>query len=437
MTRARLFFLVHSCTGVTAGLVLFVICWSGTFAVFAHELDWLVTPQARVQPGGDHAGWDAWLQAVREAEPEAQIMGLEAPRYARSAATALIADARGQSRFVYIDPYRATVLGDSSTYTLHRFLRNLHMSFFMASAGIYVVSVFALFLLLSMVSALYFYRRWWRRFLFLPRGRGHAYWSGLHRTTGLWSLLFVLLIGLTSVWYGVELLRMDVIDGKFSHAGTGDSAVHQVPAPAAASAAALPLPTLLEKARAARPDLAIRQLGFGFYHEGALYLEGQAGHLLVRDRANQLHLDMQTGEVLYDQSAGRLPLYWRWSETADPLHFGDFAGLWSKSLWFLFGIMLCGLILTGAWLHAGRLLRDADQRYRWRVMPAALAASAGLFVLAAYAGIDQAAVYGYVENGVPRLPDLSPGVRWAMVTWLSLTLAIIGGWLWLLGRTRA
>lgn len=437
MTRARLFFLVHSCTGVTAGLVLFVICWSGTFAVFAHELDWLVTPQARVQPGPEQRGWDAWLQAVREAEPEAEILRLAAPRYARSAATALIVDAREQLRFVYVDPYRATVLGDSSTYTLHRFLRNLHMSFFMGSAGIYVVSVFALFLLLSMVSALYFYRRWWRRFLFLPRGRGHAYWSGLHRTTGLWSLLFVLLIGLTSVWYGVEMLRMDVIDGKFSHAGAGDAAVRQIPAPASASAPALPLPALLEKARAARPDLAIRQLGFGLYHEGALYLEGQAGHVLVRDRANQLHLHMQTGAVLYDQSAGRLPLYWRWSETADPLHFGDFGGLWTKSLWFLFGVMLCGLILTGAWLHAGRLLRDSDQRYRWRVMPAALAASAGLFVLAAYAGVDQAAIYGYTADGVQRLPDLSPGVQWAMTTWLLLMLAIIGGWLWLLGRARS
>nr|WP_276610907.1 PepSY-associated TM helix domain-containing protein [Wenzhouxiangella sp. XN24] len=429
--------MVHSCTGVAAGLVLFVICWSGTFAVFAHEFDWLVTPQARVQPGAEQRSWDEWLQAVREAHPEAEIFGIEAPRYARSAATALIVDARGQSRFVYVDPYRATVLGDSSTYTLHRFLRNLHMSFFMASAGIYVVSVFALFLLLSMVSALYFYRRWWRRFLFMPRGRGHAYWSGLHRTTGLWSLLFVLLIGLTSVWYAAELLRVDVIDGKFSHAGAGDSAVLQIPAPASASAPALPLSTLLEKARAARPDLAIRQIGFGFYHEGALYLEGQAGHVLVRDRANQLHLDMQTGEVLYDQSAGRLPLYWRWSETADPLHFGDFAGLWSKSLWFLFGVMLCGLILTGAWLHAGRLHRDADQRYRWRVMPAALAASAGLFALAAYAGVDQAAIYGYTEDGVQRLPDLLPGVRWAMVSWLSLTLVIIGAWLWLLGRIRS
>nr|WP_276611191.1 PepSY-associated TM helix domain-containing protein [Thioalkalivibrio sp. XN8] len=428
--------MVHSCTGVAAGLVLFVICWSGTFAVFAHELDWLVTPQARVSPAENRTGWKEWEEAVRASRPGAEISGLEAPRYARSAAVAHIFDARGQARFVYVDPYRAAVLGDTSTYTLHRFLRNLHMSFFMGSIGIYVVSVFALFLLLSMVSALFFYRRWWRRFFFMPRGRGHGYWSGLHRTTGLWSLPFVLLIGLTSVWYGFELLRVDAIDGKFSHAGVGDAAVRQIPAPAAEAGDPLPLATLLEQARAARPDLEIRQLGYAFYHEGALYLEGQAGHLLVRDRANQLHLDLRAGAVLYDQSAGRLPLYWRWSETADPLHFGDFGGLWTKSLWFLFGLMLSGLILTGAWLHAGRLLRDSDQRYRWRIMTPALAASAGLLALATWAGLDQAAVYGYTVDGVAHRPDLAPGVRWFMLAWLLATFAIIGGWFWLLGRIR-
>lgn len=434
MSRSRLFFLIHSCNGMVAGLLLFVICWSGTFAVFGHELDWLVTPQARAEPGPAQSSWEDWLQAVHEASPEAHVFSIQAPRGKRSAAIARIQDERGQARFVYIDPYRARVLGETSTYTLHRFFRNLHMSFFMGSVGIYLVTLLAVPMLLSMITALFFYRRWWRRFLFMPRGSGHAYWSSLHRTTGLWSLLFVLLIGLTSLWYFFELLRMDVIDGKFSHAGSDESAVHQIPPPATAAGDPLPMSLLLEQARSARPELEIRRIGFDFYHAGALYLEGQAGHLLVRDRANQLHLDMRTGAVLHDQSAGELPVYWRWSETADPLHFGDFGGLWSQSLWFVFGLILCGLILTGAWLHAGRLLRGSEQRYRWRITPAAVWISMVLLALAANAGFDQAALYGYTEDGIDHLPDLAPGVQWFIVGWLSLTLAIVAAWLWLLGR---
>jgi hypothetical protein len=70
-------------------------------------------------------------------------------------------------------------------------------------------------------------------------------------------------------------------------------------------------------------------------------------------------------------------------------------------------------------------------------MTPALAASAGLLALAAWAGFDQAAAYGHTADGVRHRPDLAPGVAWFMAAWVLVTLGLVGTWLWLLGRIRS
>ena len=387
--KNRAWFRIHSFTGVVTGLLLFVICWSGAFAVLSNELDWLATPEARVQSGPERPDWGHIAAAVQAAYPEAVIHSLSAPLY-RGSAMQLNVDLPGQPWvWIYADPATHEAQGARSYFNVQRFFRSFHMNLFLGRPGSYLVLALALTMLTSLLAALLFYKRWWRRFFRLPKGR--AFWSEAHKLTGLWSIWFLLVIGATGVWYLFEYVRYDLGDGKVTYAGTGDSALKRIPAPRAAPGRpVLPLDALVERALERRPELNIRHI---FLNADTVVFQGQAGHLLVRDRANQLHLDRRTGAVLYNQTPRDYSLYWRWSDTADPLHFGDFGGLWSKGLWFLFGLLLSGLILSGVWLHVRRLARATGNasRHRWPATLAALVVSLGILMASAAGGLARGA----------------------------------------------
>jgi len=437
----RTWFRIHSFTGVVTGLMLFVICFSGTFAVVSHELDWLANPALRVAPQAQQASWGELAEAVEREYPDGQVLWISAPLYSVSTAMALVDfEGRGMLK-IHVDPYTAEITGQSSFVDFQRFIRNFHMNLFgLGGFGIYLVSAFSITLLISLVAALFFYRRWWTRFFRFRTGRPRVVLSESHKTAGLWSLWFVALMALTGIWYLVEMTRLDFVDGKFSHAGTGPSAVHAVPEPeTSAGPDGLPLDALIERIAEARPDLDIKMVGPAVSHPGALYVEGDAGHVLVRSRANFVHVDKADGRILYSQDAAELPLYWRWSETADPLHFGDFGGLWSKAIWFLFGLVLCGLIFTGTWLHASRLAASSggQARHRWPGTWAAMAVTLLVLVASVRAGFGQAReAYGTTIDGVRELPSLTAGVQALIVGWVVLTLLLVAVWIVLLWRPR-
>ena len=205
----------------------------------------------------------------------------------------------------------------------------------------------------------------------------------------------------------------------------------------AKASAPLPLDTLLAGVERRWPGFEIETIVYDSPFEGAVSLAGHAGFVQVRAWANQVHLDAGTGEVLLRHAWHDLPVYWVWSDMADPLHFGNFAGLWSKAVWFLFGLILCGLILTGTYLHAQRMAREAGgrNRHRWPGTGAAIVVL--LLVLAASVpfGFQEAReYYGPTVDGVKQLPTLAPGVKAVIIGWVGLTLAIIAGWVWMLWR---
>lgn len=349
---------VHHWAGLKLSIFLAFVMLTGTLAVFAHEIDWLLTPAMRVAPqSAPHASWGAQAAAVQAAVPGGEITDLSAPIDPWFAARATVNTGPDEHLYVYVNPYTAEVQGTGGWWNVHRFLRNTHRHLMLpVKWGLPIVCTTAFLLLASLVTGLVAYKKWWRGFARVPqlragrRGEARRFTGDLHRFAGLWSLWFVALMVVTGLWYLIEW-------------GGGEAPPHPRPAEKFAVAEAPVGPALdrmVANARAAYPDLDIKGVRFG---DRGVIFEGQDGTVLVRDRSNAVWTHPETGAVLLKADGGDLNWHQRISEAADPLHFGTWGGLATKVVWFLFGAALTALCVTGVMIYALRLKRaDAERR---------------------------------------------------------------------------
>lgn len=416
----RRWFRVHSFAGIFAGLLLFVVCWTGTFATVANEIDWLLTPAMRAEPSA-RLEPDALEGAALAAMPGSTLAWMSRPLHAGYAADVVVNMADGRMQHVYVRPGDAVAQGGGSYFNVQRFFRSLHMALFLPfGVGIYIVGFAAVLLLLSALTPLVFYRRWWTRFFSLrTQGGARAVTSQSHKLAGLWSFWFVALIALTGVWYTIEQVMIDAAGVTWIYP--------EPPAFEGPTQPRLPLSTFLEAAQTLQPALRIQKVGVT--GNGLVYVDGQAGDLLVRDRANTLFFAPTTASLVAQRQPATLHAAQRWVETVDLLHFGTLGGLSTKVLWFFLGLVCCGLSLTGAYLHARRLAAAGGARARWQGVGAATLATVLLFAFTVRGGYQYVLGYGPVLDGVQQMPAVPGPVLAFLWAWAALTLVLVAIWM--------
>jgi uncharacterized iron-regulated membrane protein len=381
-SRARLWWYVHHWTGLKLSLFMSFILLTGTLAVVSHEIDWLLQPSLRVDPAsvGDEVAWAAIAENAAKHPAAAEILSIEAPVARAFAARVVVRHADGRHGFLDAHPATGRIQGVAPWAGAQRILRNMHRHLNMPTKiGVPIVSLLAFPLLVSVATSFIVYKKWWRGFFRPVRwGDARTAWGDVHRLAGAWSLWFVLLIALTGVWYFVESVGLE-------------APRHPRPDVAGFVGPAPPLAPQLAAARAAFPELRLQRIVYPG-EGGAFQFQGDHRAVLVRPRANAVWTDPATAGILLVTDGRALDVHQRISEMADPLHFGTFAGYWSKLPWFLFGLLLTMLSVSGGAIYAlrigravavpGPLARIWHGMGVWRWLSAALIAT-GLALLPA------------------------------------------------------
>ncbi len=355
---ARVWWVVHQWVGLKLSLFMTFVLFTGTLAVMSHEIDWLLQPSLRVAPSSVE-GPVAWAQIARNAAEypgDARATAIEAPTASAFAAKVTVEYPDGSLGFLHAHPTTGEIQGTGPWVGAQRVLRNMHRHLNLPTwIGVPIVSSLAFLLLVSLVTSFVVYKKWWRGFTKPLRTRdARTWWGDFHRLAGVWSLWFVALIALTSVWYFVESLG-------------GEAPPHprvERASEASAGPARADLSDAFDAAIAAYPGLEVEWVALPGAGNPLLELHGDYEAVLVRPRSNAVWVDTRTGEVLLITDGRDLNVHQRISEMADPLHFGYFGGYWTKVPWFLFGLAMTGLSVSGAAIYSLRIARERERPVR-------------------------------------------------------------------------
>ncbi|MGH1350925.1 MAG: PepSY-associated TM helix domain-containing protein [Methyloligellaceae bacterium] len=365
-------FFVHSASGLWFTLLLSVVLLSGTFTVLFQEIDWLLYEQMRVVPQAERANPGKLYDALKEKYPDVGVNNITVGAdNDRLAASAFVLSPDGGFRLIWLDQYRGVVTGDTAFLTPGRFVNLLHTSLFLPVVGRSVVNFFGILLLISLISGLIAYKKFWRGFTKKPRFEKNARtWLGdLHRLVALWAIWFVAVIGFTGSWwfYQNPLVQYAGAPGAFEKSikPPGISGA-ELKALGPGTPRRLSAEVLVEKVQQALPDLVVTGLQSPKNASQPFVVQGEMGEVLVPRGGNVVYVNPYSGKIMGQSLVKDWSGVKRFDAAVHPIHYGSWgkrgtADLIVKLVWFLGGCAISFLAISGLIIYMKRTSQAARE----------------------------------------------------------------------------
>ncbi|WP_026775779.1 PepSY domain-containing protein [Polaribacter sp. Hel_I_88] len=360
------YFAIHSWIGVQLSIIFFIVCFSGTLAVFSHELDWIFNSEMRASPQKELASKNKILNQLKTDFPKQHITFWEKSREEYLVDIVHLENDEGAILYVFANPYTGKIQG-SSTGTIQRFFRDLHYNLFIPTdIGNYIVLLFGFLLLGSLISGLKFINNKRKHSINIgKKNNALAYTKNLHKTFAIWSIPFIMLFSVTGIWYFTERANLFSIadyieDQEIENVSTNLNEAENF-------SYSLDYDAAIKSAKSKIPNFT-----FGSFvisdDEKTIEVRGNSDSKLARYRANRVVIDPQTNDVVFLQKATETNALMTINNLVDPIHFGYFGGLFTKAIWFIFGLLICYLAASGIWIYLKRISKNKKGTYTFRYL---------------------------------------------------------------------
>ncbi|ARU58249.1 PepSY-associated TM helix domain-containing protein [Oleiphilus messinensis] len=365
----RALFLLHGWFSLPIWILFSFICITGTIAVFSHEFTWLTNSNARADNPADLPAKPIpeLIEIVQREIPESNISRvfiLES--YLVSAVSFSTPDK--PNALAYINPYTGVIQEINQGITFITFMRSLHGWLLFPwhhsySWGYYLVSAMSIVVLGALITGLLIYKRFWHAFT-RPRirwNKGTRIMLGdLHRLGGVWSIWFLLVMGVTGGWYLTQALLWHNEVEVWQHpdpAPLGDLPQSKGERPDFISPE-----QALEIARNNLPDVRTTLFSYPEHNRDYYSISGQGSNPFYDNYSSKIFINPWNGSIAQTRTPETMNTLQTLTHIADPLHYGTIAGLVTKTIWFFFGLVLSGMSISGFLIWSKRTLKPAKSK---------------------------------------------------------------------------
>ncbi|MDT0583599.1 MULTISPECIES: PepSY-associated TM helix domain-containing protein [Alteromonadaceae] len=363
----------HSYLALIAMIPVLVISITGSILVFKVEIDSLLRPHHMVvnptitdtSQTTQRLALDDLMSRIQATYPDYILSGWELfgtddnaviEEHGRSD-TAYAIKKNTETWFkIYINQYTGEILSEPKhmEHYITDWLLELHYAFLLHFSGTVIGAIFGLILLFLGISGIILYRKFWRKLFTLRWGSAkRILFSDVHKMVGIFSSPVLIIIAFTGVYWNISIVLHEVLEHGFEEAHPAITEPYH--------AETISFESLRENASMQIDSFRATYLAIPNEPKMDITFFGEVDtpNPLISQYASMVTYHHKTGDLVMASDIRDTGFLRKFDDSTRKLHFGYFAGIWSKIVWCIIGISPVILMITGLIMY---LIRRQPKR---------------------------------------------------------------------------
>ena len=351
----------HSYLALIAMIPVLVISITGSILVFKVEIDSLLRPHHMVvnptitdtKQTTQRLALDDLMSRIQATYPDYILAGWELfgtddnaviEEHGRSD-TAYAIKKNTETWFkIYINQYTGEILSEPKhmEHYITDWLLELHYAFLLHFSGTVIGAIFGLILLFLGISGIILYRKFWRKLFTLRWGSAkRILFSDVHKMVGIFSSPVLIIIAFTGVYWNISFVLHEVLEHGFEEAHPAITEPYH--------AKTISFESLRENASIQIDSFRATYLAIPNEPKMDITFFGEVDtpNPLISQYASMVTYHHKTGDLVMASDIRDAGFLRKFDDSTRKLHFGYFAGIWSKIVWCIIGMSPVILMITG------------------------------------------------------------------------------------------